>query len=105
MLRSIKLLLAVCIILNLSITLTYAQDTIWQQVPGGWVDDIYYENLFLGSSFYTRISLADIDGGRDLDMFFIGGGRPYPYFPGSLKKNPWSLSKKKYAFLRPKTGS
>ncbi len=50
-----------------------AQDSTWRQVLGGWVDDVYYENLFLGGSFYTRISLADIDDDGDLDMFYGGG--------------------------------
>lgn len=50
-----------------------SQDTTWQQELGGWVDDVYYENLFLGGSYYTRISLADIDNDGDLDMFYGGG--------------------------------
>ena len=52
---------------------SFAQDTAWQQVLSGWVDDVYYENLFLGGSFYTKISLADIDNDGDLDMFYGGG--------------------------------
>ncbi len=50
-----------------------AQDSTWQQVLGGWVDDVYYKNLFLGGTYYTRISLADIDADGDLDMFYGGG--------------------------------
>ncbi len=54
-------------------TIKAQQDIPWEQVLGGWVDDVYYENLFLGGAYYTRISLADIDGDEDLDMFYGGG--------------------------------
>jgi hypothetical protein len=37
------------------------------------VDDVYYENLFLGGSYYTRISLVDIDNDGDRDLFYGGG--------------------------------
>lgn len=72
-LRIIIILILGSVYLLLATSLTYAQDTTWQQVLGGWVDDVYYENLFLGGSYYTRISLVDIDGDSDLDMFYGGG--------------------------------
>jgi hypothetical protein len=62
-----------CICFILAANSAYAQDTTWQQVLGGWVDDVYYENLFLGGLYYTRISLTDIDDDGDLDMFYGGG--------------------------------
>lgn len=66
--------LIVCFcLLATGLTPALAQDTTWQQVLGGWVDDVYYENLFLGGSYFTRISLEDIDNDGDLDMFYGGG--------------------------------
>jgi len=73
MLRNIKFSLAVLIFIIPFISVTYAQDTTWQLSPGGWVNDVYYENLFLGGSYWTRISTADIDDDGDLDMFYGGG--------------------------------
>ena len=53
--------------------LAFAQDSLWTQKLDGWVDDYYYPYLFLGGSFFTRISLADIDNDGDLDLFYGGG--------------------------------
>jgi len=45
----------------------------WEQKLDGWVDDVYWPYLFLGGTYYTRISLADIDNDGDLDLFYGGG--------------------------------
>lgn len=69
----------------------FAQDE-WEQKLDGWVDDVYYPYLFLGGSFYTRISLADIDNDGDLDLFYGGGDAgSLVYFEnisGSHNRNP-----------------
>ncbi len=45
----------------------------WEQHLDGWIDDVYWPYLFLGGTYYTRISFADIDNDDDLDMFYGGG--------------------------------
>lgn len=68
---TIKYLTIISVIL-LYTALCYCQVE-WEQKLDGWIDDVYYPYLFLGGSYYTRISLADIDNDGDLDMFYGGG--------------------------------
>ena len=46
----------------------------WKQKLDGWINETYQPYLFLGGSYLTRVSFADIDADGDYDMFFGGGG-------------------------------
>jgi len=46
----------------------------WEQKLDGWIDGQNQPYLFLGGSYYTKVSFADIDADGDYDMFYGGGG-------------------------------
>jgi len=71
MLKIISNLLTAALMLSFSI-ICPAQDE-WEQQLEGWVDGVYYPYMFLGGTYVTRISLADIDNDGDMDIFYGGG--------------------------------
>jgi len=63
--------LALCVASLIAIFPTFAPATTvtWQRVIGGWAGGIWCGGMYAEGGDYSSVSLADIDGDGDLDMF------------------------------------